>query len=246
MLIAGDAVAVSEETKSMGMTGSSLKPINELAKAGEEKPSKSDGASDSPDSKSSKQQEKEAAAQERFEKQKMREERVEIESLAARDREVRAHEQAHVAAGGQYAGSPSYQYERGPNGVSYAVSGEVPISTGKEATPEATIAKAEIVRRAALAPAEPSPQDRRVAAAATQMEAEARRELAQQQREEVEEKKAVQEDDKPSESGAQSASQESQPSGIDAQSTAASDRFRRQIFATIEPSSAGLSFSAYA
>lgn len=102
-----------------------------------------------------------------------------IKTLAARDREVRAHEQAHVAAGGQYAGAPVYQYERGPNGVNYAVGGEVPISTGEEATPEATLYKARIIRRAALAPAEPSAQDRRVAAMASRMEATARAEIAQ-------------------------------------------------------------------
>lgn len=101
-----------------------------------------------------------------------------IETLAARDREVRAHEQAHVAAGGQYAGAPVYQYERGPNGRSYAVGGEVPISTGEEASPAETLRKAQIIRRAALAPAEPSPQDRRVAAMASQMEARARNEIA--------------------------------------------------------------------
>jgi hypothetical protein len=103
---------------------------------------------------------------------------AEIKSLAARDREVRTHEQAHVAAGGQYAGAASYQYERGPNGVSYAVAGEVRISTSEEPTPEATLRKAQIIRRAALAPAEPSPQDRRVAAMAAQMEAAARAEIA--------------------------------------------------------------------
>ena len=106
-------------------------------------------------------------------------EQQQINALSARDREVRAHEQAHVAAGGQYAGAAQYQFERGPNGVNYAVSGEVSISVGKEATPEETLQKAQIVRRAALAPAEPSPQDRRVAAQATRMESEARQEIAQ-------------------------------------------------------------------
>lgn len=101
-----------------------------------------------------------------------------IQALAARDREVRAHEQAHVAAGGQYAGAPVYQFERGPNGVSYAVGGEVPISTGAEATPEATLRKAQIIRRAALAPAEPSSQDRSVAAMASRLETSARVEIS--------------------------------------------------------------------
>lgn len=102
---------------------------------------------------------------------------AEIRELVARDREVRAHERAHAAAGGQYAGSPVYSFQRGPDGVSYAVGGEVSIDTSKEATPEATLNKAEVIRRAALAPAEPSPQDRRVAADAAQMATEARVEI---------------------------------------------------------------------
>ena len=117
-------------------------------------------------------------AAEAREKAQLRQEQAEIQSLSARDREVRAHEQAHAAVGGQYAGAPTYQYERGPNGVRYAVAGEVSIDTGKEATPEETLRKAQIVRRAALAPAEPSPQDRRVAALASNMEAEARAAIA--------------------------------------------------------------------
>lgn len=111
----------------------------------------------------------------------------EIKMLAARDREVRTHEQAHMAAGGQYAGAATYQYQRGPNGVNYAVGGEVPISTSKEATPEATLRKAQIIRRAALAPAEPSPQDRKVAAMAMQMESAARTEIARERKSQVEE-----------------------------------------------------------
>lgn len=108
-----------------------------------------------------------------------------IQQLAARDREVRAHEQAHSAVGGQYAGSPSYTFERGPDGVNYAVGGEVSISAGKVAgDPEATIEKAQVVRRAALAPAEPSAQDRRVASEATRLEVEARNDLQELQREE--------------------------------------------------------------
>lgn len=84
------------------------------------------------------------------------------------DTQVRAHEMAHVAVAGPYAkGGASFQFQKGPDGQSYAVGGEVPIDTSPEATPEATIAKMRVVRAAALAPADPSPQDRKVAAAAT-------------------------------------------------------------------------------
>lgn len=116
-------------------------------------------------------------AKARIEKAELQQMQRQIAALAARDREVRAHEQAHMAVGGQYAGAAKYQYERGPDGVNYAVGGEVPIDVGREANPQATIDKARTVRRAALAPADPSPQDRKVAALATQMEREALQEL---------------------------------------------------------------------
>lgn len=126
--------------------------------------------------------EKQSLAQAR-EAQQLLEDQRKISELSARDREVRAHEQAHAAVGGTYAGAPKYQTERGPDGVSYAVGGEVPIDLGRAATPQETILKAQIVRRAALAPAEPSPQDRKVAAQATQMESQARTELRAEQAE---------------------------------------------------------------
>jgi len=103
-----------------------------------------------------------------------------VRQLAAIDREVRAHEQAHAAVGGIYAGSPSYTYARGPDGRQYAVAGSVPIDVSPvEGDPEATIAKARVVRRAALAPAQPSSQDRAIAAKATAMELQAKAELSQ-------------------------------------------------------------------
>lgn len=90
-----------------------------------------------------------------------------VDELQARDREVRDHEQAHARVGGQYAGEPSYTYQTGPDNKQYAVGGEVPIDVAPiDGDPEATIEKMEIVKAAALAPAEPSGQDRKVAALA--------------------------------------------------------------------------------
>jgi len=93
------------------------------------------------------------------------EEKKQIAELKARDNEVRAHEAAHVAAGGQYIRSgASYQYQTGPDGGRYAVGGEVSIDTSAvKGDPEATIAKMQVVKRAAAAPASPSGQDRAVA-----------------------------------------------------------------------------------
>lgn len=102
-----------------------------------------------------------------------------LAELKARDREVRAHEAAHQAVGGQYAGAISYVYERGPDGAQYAVGGEVSIDTTPvEGDPQATIEKMRTVRAAALAPAEPSAQDRAVAAQAMQLMLQAQSDLA--------------------------------------------------------------------
>ena len=116
-----------------------------------------------------------------------KEDQQEVDKLKARDREVRAHEQAHVAAGGQYVrGGISYDYQRGPDGRNYAVGGHVNIDVSAEKTPEATITKMQQVKRAALAPAEPSGADRAVAAEAAQKEQAARSELLEDRQTEAE------------------------------------------------------------
>lgn len=122
--------------------------------------------------------ERERKVEQRLEQARLRLEKMEIADLAARDREVRVHEQAH-AAGGALAGSPTYSYTRGPDGRSYVTDGEVSIDTSPVAgDPRATLEKMEQVHRAALAPAEPSAQDMRVAAQAQATAAQARGELA--------------------------------------------------------------------
>lgn len=107
------------------------------------------------------------------------EEQKQVDELKARDAEVKAHEQAHIAAGGSYVrGGASYDYQTGPDGKKYAVGGEVSIDTSPvEGDPQATIYKAQVILKAALAPAEPSGQDKSVASQARQMMASARKEL---------------------------------------------------------------------
>lgn len=106
-------------------------------------------------------------------------EREQVDKLRARDAEVRRHEQAHAAVGGQYAGAPSYTYQQGPDGRRYAIGGEVQIDVAPVAgDPEATIEKMGVVKAAALAPAEPSSADRRVAALADAQRLQAVSELA--------------------------------------------------------------------
>lgn len=161
-----------------------------------------------------------------------------VRELQQRDREVRAHELAHVAAGaGLILRGASFTYETGPDGQRYAIGGEVTIDTSPGRTPEETLSKASRVKAAALAPADPSPQDMQVAGKADMMAAEARAELTQQTRAES------------SGEGASSAAQ-ARPDSADASSddgTAA----RRMRIAYTDAAIAGSglrdqSFSAYA
>ena len=112
---------------------------------------------------------------------------AQLAQLAKADREVKAHEQAHMAAAGGLATSgPSYQYTTGPDGKRYAVAGEVHIDTSPvSGNPEATMRKARMIQAAAHAPANPSSQDQAVAAAAAQMEARARLEAAYKAQQEI-------------------------------------------------------------
>lgn len=114
-------------------------------------------------------------------------EQKQLRQLQSRDREVRAHEAAHKGAAGQYAtGAASFSYQRGPDGRLYAIGGEVGIDTSPIADdPEATLQKANQVRAAALAPAQPSGQDMAVAAEAALMAASARSEMMDKRQEEA-------------------------------------------------------------
>jgi hypothetical protein len=111
------------------------------------------------------------------------EERRQVQKLKELDAKVKAHESAHVAAGGQYVrGGASYEYQTGPDGRKYAVGGEVSIDTSAIAgDPQATITKMLTVKRAAQAPADPSGQDNAVAAQASAAMMKAQQELMKQQ-----------------------------------------------------------------
>lgn len=102
-----------------------------------------------------------------------------VDELKKIDKEVREHEQAHLAAAGPYArGGPKFEFVVGPDGKQYAVGGEVSIDTSPvPGNPQATIQKARAIRAAALAPSSPSSQDRSVAVQAAQLEREAQQEL---------------------------------------------------------------------
>ena len=105
-----------------------------------------------------------------------------IRQLQRRDAEVRSHEAAHAAAGGQYAGSPRFSYSKGADGRTYATAGEVSIDVAAvPGDPEATLQKANQVKAAALAPASPSSQDMKVAQKAQMMATKARQQMDEEQ-----------------------------------------------------------------
>lgn len=121
------------------------------------------------------------------------EDKQEVEDLKARDQEVRTHEQAHAATGGQYAGAPQYEYTTGPDNKRYVTGGEVSIDISEEQSAEQTLRKMQQVRAAALAPAQPSSQDLKVAAEAAQKAFDARNDIAKENRDTLQSNGAVSE-----------------------------------------------------
>jgi len=101
-----------------------------------------------------------------------------IRELAALDREVRQHEISNSAVGDAQASVPDFEYERGADGRSYLIGGEVSIDTSAVPDdPVVVLEKSELILKATLALAEPSPQDRAVVDRAVVLGDEARAEL---------------------------------------------------------------------
>lgn len=181
--------AVGQE--STDLKSSSFKPTEQTAESARQENRRLPGDNPSGDSENNRLSDARSQAvdereqrKQQSEKERQESEQKIVDQLASRDREVRAHEQAHAAVGGQYAGSPTYTYQRGPDGVSYAIGGEVSIDTSPIPNdPEATLRKAEQIARAANAPAEPSGQDRSVAAQAAKLAQQARVEISRQSQE---------------------------------------------------------------
>lgn len=106
-----------------------------------------------------------------------------LDELRQTDQKVRAHEQAHAAAGGT---NVRYEYQTGPDGRQYAVGGTTDIQVQAQSNdPAAKLDQARKLRSAALAPADPSSQDLAVSAKASRLEMDARREMAQAELEEM-------------------------------------------------------------
>lgn len=137
-------------------------------------------------------------------KELSQQEQQEVMELKMTDAEVRAHEHAHkAAAAGLKTTGPNYEYETGPDGKKYAVAGDVNVSYAKSSDPEVNLKNAQQLKAAALAPADPSSQDRKVAQKADQEIADAKREIMEEQT------KAAEEDEGTSESGLISSSENS-------------------------------------
>jgi hypothetical protein len=151
--------------------GSQSDQVDEQQTQSEQEPAQHKATEPKDDSEQAKQQK--ASAEQQAEQQHIRQ-------LKARDKEVKAHEPAHAAVGGSTTGAPSYSFEQGPDGIRYAVDGEVSVDLSPVAgNPTATIAKMQQVHAAALAPVNPSSQDKSVAAHATELIAQAQAELLQ-------------------------------------------------------------------
>ena len=97
----------------------------------------------------------------------------------SRDREVRAHENAHLSTLGPYAASGIvYDTLAGASGDTIAVGGHIAVDLAEvPGDPEATIRKARTVLNAAQAPGDPSAADMQVAARAYRLMQQAQSEL---------------------------------------------------------------------
>lgn len=106
---------------------------------------------------------------------------TQISQFKSIDSKTRAHEQAHLNAAGSYAtGMPVYNMQRGPDGQMYANGGHVNVDlTPIAGNPQATLQKAQTIKKSALAPDDPSSQDMSVASKADQMMQKAQSQMAQ-------------------------------------------------------------------
>ena len=170
-------VATETDSVQLAVLERSVLPKDKVSLSGETQDKSKTPDKSSKESKGSVVKDDEGASADK-EKALSEQQEKELIALQARDAEVKAHERAHKAVGGQYAGSISYDYQQGPNGKRYAVGGEVSIDVSPvSGDPEKTIEKMNVIKAAALAPADPSSQDRRVAAQAVQIITAARAEL---------------------------------------------------------------------
>ncbi|MGE6314952.1 putative metalloprotease CJM1_0395 family protein [Shewanella baltica] len=184
------AIASNPDDRQQALADVFAKNDNQLEKQAQEEASQKQQAA----AEQAKQQQSQAQsqAQQAQEQAKQAQEKAQtqqqqqVDSLKARDSEVKAHEHAHATVGGQYAQSPSFKYEKGADGQRYAIDGEVQIDVSVVGgDPLATINKMKQVYAAAMAPVDPSSADIRVAAEALQKMNEAKVKLAEERQQQI-------------------------------------------------------------
>lgn len=110
-------------------------------------------------------------------------EKVKAQEMQKQDRQIRQHEQAHLAASGRIPiFGPIYQMEKGPDGRMYVTGGKVNFRMPPAQSAQGKLELAQQLRTMALAPASPSAKDRSIAARAAQQINQARLELAFKER----------------------------------------------------------------
>jgi hypothetical protein len=110
-----------------------------------------------------------------------------IDDLKRQERDIHAHEEAHYRSSGGKAFTPQYVYEVGPDGNKYAVKGTTKIILEEGKTSEETIKNARTARTAAMAPANPSDQDRKVILETVRMEQKARKKILESKKRQTKE-----------------------------------------------------------
>lgn len=185
------AIASNPEDRQQALADVFAKNDNQLEKQAQEEASQKQQAVAAEQAKQQ-QSQAQSQAQQAQEQVKQAQEKAQaqqqqqVDSLKARDSEVKAHEHAHATVGGQYAQSPSFKYEKGADGQRYATDGEVQIDVSAVGgDPLATINKMKQVYAAAMAPVDPSSADIRVAAEALQKMNEAKVKLAEERQQQI-------------------------------------------------------------
>jgi len=98
------------------------------------------------------------------------------------------HERSHMQTGGEFAGAATYVYGKGADGKTYITGGEVSMKVPAGGDLERLSYALERVKRAAMSPANPSPQDMMTAAMASTRQASVNQEIVRKRAVETYEK----------------------------------------------------------
>ena len=122
--LSAQALAIAEQSGEIHPEPPSDSPQADLANPAPDAPSDAPEAEEEADRQVGSDRPQQASEGQELEADLTEEQQQEVAELKSRDREVRSHEQAHLAAAGPYAsGAPSFTYQEGPDGRRYAVGG---------------------------------------------------------------------------------------------------------------------------